>query len=87
MSFQSDSGKYKVLYKNLCYRETEKRNILLHFEISALLLAKPQSACPHRSFVVNMSYVKGVEGLELVMTSGKRIPVSQPKRRGIINVE
>ena len=25
LSFQNDSGKYKVLYKNLCYGETEKR--------------------------------------------------------------
>lgn len=93
LSFQNDSGKYKVLYKNLCYAETEKRNVMLHFEgqeqviyknmkeVSALLLAQPQFACPHQSFVVNMSYVKGVEGLTLVMTTGERIPVSQPKRK------
>ncbi len=93
LSFQNDSGKYKILYKNLCYAETEKRNVMLHFEgqkqviyknmkeMSALLLEQPQFACPHQSFVVNMSYVKGVEGLTLVMTTGERIPVSQPKRK------
>ena len=32
MSFQNDNGKYKVLYKNLCYAETEKRHVMLHFE-------------------------------------------------------
>ncbi len=96
LSFQNDSGKYKVLYKNLCYGETEKRNVMLHFEgqeqviyknmkeVSALLLQQPQFACPHQSFIVNMSYVKGVEGLELVMTTGKRIPISQPKRKNFM---
>ncbi len=91
--FQNDSGKYKVLYKNLRYAETEKRNVMLHFdgqeqviyknmkEVSVLLLEQPQFACPHQSFVVNMSYVKGAEGLTLVMTTGERIPVSQPKRK------
>ena len=93
MSFQNDNGKYKVLYKNLCYAETEKRNVMLHFEgqqqiiyknmkeVSALLLAQPQFASPHQSFVVNMVYVKSVESLELVMTTGERIPISQPKRK------
>lgn len=50
-------------------------------EVSALLLGQPQFACPHQSFVVNMSFVKGVEGFELVMATGKRIPISQPKRK------
>lgn len=50
-------------------------------EIAALLSGHPAFACPHQSFIVNLSYVKGVEGLELVLTSGQRIPVSQPKRK------
>ncbi len=96
LSFQNGSGKYKVLYKNLCYGETEKRNVMLHFEgqeqviyksmkeVSALLLGHPQFACPHQSFIVNMSYVKGVERLELIMAAGERIPISQPKRKGFM---
>lgn len=31
ISFSNDSGKYKVLYKDLSYAETYKRNVLLHF--------------------------------------------------------
>ena len=61
-------GQKQVIYKNMK-------------EMSALLLEQPQFACPHQSFVVNLSYVKGVEGLTLVMTTGERIPVSQPKRK------
>lgn len=33
----------------------------------------------HASFAVNLSYVKGVEGLEVLLTTGERVPVSQPK--------
>lgn len=52
LSFANDSGKYKVLYKNLSCAETNKRNVMLHFD-----------------------------GLELILTTGKRIPISQPKRK------
>ena len=93
ISFANDRGKYKVLYKNLSYAETNKRNVMLHFdgqeqiiyktmkEISSLLLQQPQFACCHKSFVVNLSFVKSLEGLELILATGKRIPISQPKRK------
>lgn len=96
ISFSNDNGKYKVFYKNLCYAETDKRNVMLHFEgqkqiiyknmkqISSLLCAQPQFAQCHQSFVVNLSFVKSVEGLELIMITGERIPISQPKRKGFM---
>lgn len=93
VSFANDSGRYKVRYKDIRYAETEKRNVRLHFEgqgqviyknmkeIAALLCAQPQFARCHQSFVVNLSFVKGVEGLEAILTTGERIPISQPKRK------
>ena len=93
LSFSNDRGKYKVLYKDLRYAETEKRNVMLHFEgqrqviyknmkeMSALLCSQPQFVQCHQSFIVNLSYVKGTEGLEVLLTTGERIPVSQPKRK------
>lgn len=93
LSFSNDSGKYKVLYKDLCYAETDKRNVMLHFEgkeqviyknmksVCALLCQYPQFAQCHQSFIVNLSRVKGVEGLELHLDTGERIPISQPKRK------
>ena len=32
LSFKNANSKFKVLYKNLCYAETDKRNVMLHFE-------------------------------------------------------
>ena len=93
LSFSNDNGKYKVLYKNLRYAETYKRNVLLHFddqeqviyknmkEIASLLGAQRQFARCHASFIVNMAYVKSVENLEAVLTTGERVPISQPKRK------
>lgn len=93
ISFSNDNGKYKVLYKNLRYAETQKRNVLLHFdsqaqviyksmkEVASLLETQPQFARCHASYVVNLSFVKSVENLEAVLTTGERVPISQPKRK------
>ena len=86
-------GRYKVLYKDIRYAETHKRNVLLHFEeqeqviyknmkeVSALLETQRQFCRCHASFVVNLSYVKSVNGLEILLTTGEHIPISQPKRK------
>ena len=80
-------------YKDLRYAETSKRNVLLHFqdqeqviyksmkEIASVLEPQRQFARCHASFIVNMAYVKSMENLELCLTTGERIPVSQPKRK------
>lgn len=93
ISFSNDTGKFKVLYKNLWYAETAKRNVLFHFEnqeqvisknmkeIALLLETQRQFARCHASFIVNMAYVKSVENLEAVLTTGECVPISQPKRK------
>ena len=93
ISFSNDIGKYKVLYKNLRYAETSKRNVLLHFddqaqviyksmkEVASLLETQRRFARCHASFIVNLAYVKSVENLEAVLTTGERVPISQPKRK------
>lgn len=96
ISFSNDNGKYKVFYKDLRYAETEKRNVLLHFDnqqqviyqnmkkISSLLCLQPQFSQCHQSFVVNLSFVKGIEGLMLLLTTGEQFPISQPKRKAFM---
>lgn len=94
--FSNQNGRHKVLYKNLEYAETDKRNVMLHFEgqaqliyksikeMSALLCSRQGFAQPHQSFIVNLSYVKSVKGLELFLTAGECIPISQPKRKSFM---
>ena len=93
LHFAGESGKYRVPYKDIRYAETDRRNVLLHFgnrgqviyknmkEVSALLCARPQFARCHQSFVVNLSFIKGIEGLEAILTTGEHIPISQPRRK------
>ena len=93
ISFSNDNGKYKVMYKNLRYAETSKRNVLLHFddqeqviyksmkEVASILEKQRRFARCHASFIVNLAYVKSVENLEAVLTTGERVPISQPKRK------
>lgn len=93
ISFANTNGKYKVLYKNLRFAETDKHNVLLHFdgqtqtvyksmkEISLLLCAQPQFARCHQSFVVNLAYIERIDGLDIRLTTGEHIPISQPKRK------
>lgn len=82
-----------MLYKNLRYAETSKRNVLLHFddqkqviyksmkEVASILETQRQFARCHASFIVNLAHVKNVANLEAVLTTGERIPISQPKRK------
>ena len=95
--FSNPNGKYKVLYKNLHYAETAKRNVMLHFEaqeqvmyksikeLSAMLCAQHTFAQCHQSFIVNLSYVKAVKGLELTLTTGAQLPISQPRRKSFMH--
>lgn len=92
-SFFNDKGKYRVLYKNICYMETCKRNVMIHFdgqeqvvyksmkEITPLFESRPDFARCHGSYIVNLSHIKGVENLEAILTTQERIPISQPKRK------
>ncbi len=93
LAFANNKGKFKVFYKDLRFAETCKRNVLLHFEgqeqviyknmkqVASILEAGGQFARCHASFIVNMVYVKSVENLEAVLTTGERVPISQPKRK------
>lgn len=95
LAFANDSGKYKVLYKNLRFAETHKRNVLLHFddqqqviyknmkELSALLEAQPQFCRCHASYVVNLSFVKSIEGAGDPFNNGRACPDQSAKTQRI----
>lgn len=88
----NDTGRYKVALKTLRYVETFNRNLLLHTEQQNIICYKSMKemeqeldgqgfARCHTSYIVNLFYVKGVKKLEIVLTTGEVIPISQPKRK------
>ena len=91
----NDTGKYKVILKNLRYIETFNRNLLFHTEQESILCyrsmkemerelqAKNFARC-HTSYIVNLAYVKGVKKLEITLITGEKIPISQPRRKSFM---
>lgn len=88
----NSSGKYKVFLKSLRYVETFDRNLLLHTEQENIVCYKNMKemerelndkgfARCHTSYIVNLSYVKGIHKLELELISGEKLPISQPRRK------
>lgn len=88
----NDTGKYKVLLRDLRYVETFNRSLLLHTEQENLLCCKSMKeverelqaegfARCHTSYIVNLFYVKGVKKLELRLITGEVLPISQPRRK------
>lgn len=91
----NDSGKYKVVLKNLRYVETFNRNLLLHTEQENIISYKSMKEMErelkeggfircHTSYLVNLLYVKGVKKLELELITGEILPISQPKRKEVM---
>ena len=88
----NDSGRYRVLLKELKYVETFNRNLLLHTEKENILCYRSMKEMErelagggfvrcHTSYIVNLSYVTGVKKLEIELLDGAQLPISQPKRK------
>ena len=91
----NDSGRHKVYLNTLHYIETFGRNVLLHTDSGCLVsYAKMKEfeketggvgfvRC-HASYLVNLYFVRRVQKLEIELTDGDRIPISQPKRKQVM---
>lgn len=91
----NDAGKYKVFLKSLRYVETFNRNLLIHTEEENIICYKSMKEMErelqekgfvrcHTSYLVNLYYVKGVKKLEIELITGEILPVSQPKRKEVM---
>lgn len=91
----NDSGKYKVFLNTLHYIETYQRNVLLHTDEQEIISYKKMKEFEtelkdthfvrcHASYLVNLYFVKRVEKLEIELTTGESIPISQPKRKMVM---
>lgn len=91
----NDSGKYKVFLKSLRYVETFNRNLLFHTKEENIICYKSMKEMEqelsgkgfvrcHTSYLVNLYYVKGVKKLEMELITGEMLPISQPKRKEVM---
>ncbi|MDR2938762.1 MAG: LytTR family DNA-binding domain-containing protein [Clostridiales bacterium] len=88
----NDTGKYKVFLNSLQYIETFGRNLMVHTEDKNIVtnrkMKELETELPpsvfvrcHTSYLISLLYVKRVGKLEVELTCGAVIPVSQPKRK------
>lgn len=89
----SDTGKYKVFLDRLRYIETYNRKLMLHYGDENIITKKKMKDMEgalseassfvrcHAGYMVNLSFVKKVEKLEIILISGEALPISQPKRK------
>ena len=89
---QNDKGSFKVSVNKLHYVETYKRNLLLHTDDGDVICYKNMKEMEkelssygffrcHSGFLVNLTFVKTVEKLDVELTSGETVYVSKPKRK------
>lgn len=88
----NDIGKHKVFLDNLQYIETFGRNLMVHTDSENMIayrkLKEFEAELPdtsfircHTSYIVNLFYIKQARKLEIELVNGKIIPISQPKRK------
>lgn len=91
----NNAGKHKVFLNMLQYIETSNRNLMVHTEGESLIdyrkMKDLESELPeaafvrcHSGYLVNLFFVKRIEKLEIELTTGEKIPVSQPKRKYVM---
>lgn len=91
----NDDGRYKLPLKSIRYIETYKRNLLVHAEQGDIICYKSMKEMEaqlkgadfvrcHTSYLVHLFYVEKVEKLDLTLSSGEHVPISQPKRKAVM---
>ena len=88
---KNNSGIYKIYLKSIKYIETYDRHTLIHTEgsdiISQRLLKEHELRLPsgafvrcHAGYIVNLGYFSQLEGNEIRLLTGERIPVSRKRK-------
>lgn len=93
---KAKEGIHNISLWNLVYAERIERSIVYHMrdgsvfagrtirgrfeEEVASILENPRFIQPHKSYLVNMQYIKDFMGNELIMEEGTLIPISRNRR-------
>lgn len=88
----NEDGHYRVDLSTLHYLETYNRNVKLHTDSGDIISYKKMKELEaeladahfircHSGYLVNPFFVKRVNGLEITLTDGETVPISQPRRK------
>lgn len=87
---KNNSGIHKIYLSDIVYAEALNRKVILNLKnneqivstdvfssICDTLMAHKEFALPHRSFIVNMNYIKTIDTVRILLNNDKTIPVAQ----------
>ena len=88
-------GVYKIYTKSILYIETQGRNTQIHTEKSAIVsrkrmkeheasLFEPYFIRCHAGYIVNLLFFEKLEGNEITLLTGERIPLSRHRREEVL---
>lgn len=88
----NEEGHHRIDLSTLHYLETYNRNVKLHTDNGEIISYRKMKELEdelkdahfircHSGYLVNLFYVKRVGKLEITLTDGDIIPISQPKRK------
>lgn len=91
----NEDGRHRVDLSSLHYLETYNRNVKLHTDDGEIISYKKMKELEeeledarfircHSGYLVNPFFVKRVGKLEITLTDGEVIPISQPKRKAVM---
>ncbi|MDO5339888.1 MAG: LytTR family DNA-binding domain-containing protein [Eubacteriales bacterium] len=87
---KNNSGIHKIYLSDIVYAEALNRKVILHLKnneqivstdvfssVCDTLIAHKEFTLPHRSFIVNMNYIRTIDTEKILLNSNKTIPVAQ----------
>lgn len=97
LRFRTDKGAEEFLISDIYYLEYQNRKIRMatrrgdyilkgHITELAQNMSAYGFACPHKSFSVNLYYVKAIKGYDIHMLNGDLIPLSQKRSTEFRNI-
>jgi len=92
----NDNGVYKIYTKSIYCIETEDRRTKIRTETDTVLsykrmweheqnLFEPYFIRCHTGFIVNLLYFEKLEQNDIILLSGKRVPVSRNRKKEVIS--
>lgn len=91
--YQTEQGTIRLPLYDICYFEYQSRHVIMHtasglYTLRSTIGSVAQDhqnlgfAMPHKSFVVNLYAVRAIKGLEVLLTDGSTVPLSQKQAQG-----
>lgn len=89
---ENTEGQFRIPIISIKYIETYNRNLLIHTENQAIIcykklkemkenLKRHDFSQSHKGYLVNLSYVKSIQGNDIMLTTKETLPISRTMKK------